>query len=47
MDESSEIECPVALDNILSMGLNYENLKIVLDYLLSLMKGVNGKVSEL
>jgi hypothetical protein len=36
--EGEQTERPVSLDDILTMGVNYENLKVVLEYMLNIMK---------
>jgi hypothetical protein len=36
--EELDADCPVELDKILTMGVNYENLKICLEYMLDLIK---------
>jgi hypothetical protein len=32
--EDGDIEFPISLESIMSMNINYENLKTVLDYIL-------------
>ena len=45
-DEQSVIP-PISLDDIVTSSLNYENLKSILQYMLSLIKNQSFKIGEL
>lgn len=45
-DEQSVIP-PLSLDDIVTTSLNYENLKSILTYMLSLIKNQSFKIGEL
>jgi hypothetical protein len=45
--KEKESEHPVSLDQILTMGINYENLKVVLEYMLGLIKTHDARIGEI
>ena len=45
--ETPSLSTPVSLDDIVTSSLNYENLKSILNYMLSLIKNQSYKISEL